>query len=643
MQAAAVVASAPHALLSGYLGYALSRGAKRAARRYLATMCMAFAVYSVTMGLSYASSRPIADALATLAGDCGLVAALSILGFARVTSARLSGGIAKDAAPLARRRVWAILSVGAAASVYDLWMNLKSEHTVVYALLVPVLLFGLILTTIRTLARPALGTEPRARRAARTYILLFAVPIPNVFVYSATRFGVPMQLYRIESSLSLLLFLYLLLVAYMDHGDEPISLQIRFIAGSLTIVLTVLAVVGEIVVATTNQVDGAIMLGAIAGAGVAVLILVPRFYRRNLVEPIDRLVAGMERLQHGERDLSLAIASNDELGYVTGSFNRLVRSLAETEGGLATKLAEVRALNEELRHQVAARSRELAQALARAQPASLAPGEIVDERYRVESVLGSGGMGTVYAVRRLHDGRRLALKVLQATTSESIGRFAREAQIAASLDHENLVSIVDVGIERGMVYMAMELVEGGSLEEHRERFGDIAWASRVLAQLARALAALHERGIVHRDLKPANVLLARDGERNIVKVTDFGIAVQNEDPLALTVGSGGNGRSRLTSTGVMVGTLLYMAPELADGARASFAADIFAFGLMAHEIFTGQSAFDAPPVLIARASLPSPRSLPSTIPSPLAAMLADCLCPDPARRPSAHTIASAWA
>jgi HAMP domain-containing protein len=409
-------------------------------------------------------------------------------------------------------------------------------------------------------------------------------------------------------------------------------------------VLAVVAVVGEVAEPTLERGSGARLLIVVVGACVAVLVLFPRFYRRNLVEPIDRLVAAMERLRRGERNVELAIRSNDELGYVGESLNRLSRALADAENDLAAKLAEVRALNEELRQQVAARSRELAEVLAHALPAALAVGDVVNQRYRVAGLLGRGGMGTVYAVERIHDGRRLALKVMQTTTRESIARFAREAQIAAALDHENLVAIVDVGTDRGLVYMTMELVAGGNLENWRDRFGDCVWAREVLRQLATALEVLHARGVVHRDLKPANVLMAGDGERILVKVTDFGIALQETDPFARTMVVRAAHWERLTATGAMLGTLPYMAPELADGAHyVSPAADIFSFGLIAHELLAGRPAFEVPPVLIARGGLPMPRALPSTIAATLAAVIASCLEMEPARRPAARVLAAAFA
>ena len=468
--------------------------------------------------------------------------------------------------------------------------------------------------------------------------------------------------YRLVRDISLLMTVYAMLSAYLNHAEEPMSLRVRFVAGTLTITLAVVCAVCEIelpsnpeevidaVTLSRASRDAWRLLAIAVGSYFVVLVVIPRLYRRSLVDPIDRLVAGMARLQNGERDVLLSIDYNDELGYVTASFNRLTRSLANAEQGLATRIeelrtknSEVRTLNQELRLQVAARTRELAQVLVRTLPDAhgLGVGDEVDGRYRVEELIGRGGMGTVYAVRRLHDGHRLALKVMRGTTRERIDRFAREARIAASLDHPNLVSIVDVGVADGIIYAVMELIEGGSLEDHRDRFGDVGWSLDVLVQLANALVALHERGIVHRDLKPANVLLACHAQRNVVKVTDFGVALEEADPLGSTAAPRSAALERLTRAGAMIGTLAYMAPEIAQGAQhASPAADVFAFGLIAYEMLNGESAFDAPPVLLARVLPPAPAFTP-VIGAVVAAALTKCLAKDPNLRPTACELADA--
>ncbi len=202
---------------------------------------------------------------------------------------------------------------------------------------------------------------------------------------------------------------------------------------------------------------------------------------------------------------------------------------------LQSKHAEVELLNDELRRQIAARSRELAEKLAQmpdeemAPPPALDAGTIVEGRYRVVQPLGSGGMGTVYEVERIADGKHFALKALAAGgDAQSRARFAREAEICAKLNHPNVVSIVDIDVAKsGFIFLVMELIAGGTtLHDVRRRHRDIPWTLGVLAQVAEGIDAIHAQGIIHRDLKPGNILLSRgsDGRRPYVKITDFGIS-----------------------------------------------------------------------------------------------------------------------
>ena len=199
--------------------------------------------------------------------------------------------------------------------------------------------------------------------------------------------------------------------------------------------------------------------------------------------------------------------------------------------------AELETLNEELRRQIAERSREIAELLGRTAYHGLedvAPGTIFDGRYRVVRALGAGGMGAVHEVERQSDGRRFALKVLAAGGSPSMAaRFAREAEIAAKLRHPHLVTIVDFGVSSSStMFLVMELVEGHSIEAERQRFGDASWALPLLAQIADGLEELHARSIVHRDLKPANVLLqVARRDTPLARIADFGLSRVDVDSM----------------------------------------------------------------------------------------------------------------
>jgi len=238
------------------------------------------------------------------------------------------------------------------------------------------------------------------------------------------------------------------------------------------------------------------------------------------------------------RDHLLALKRADELN----------ADLEERVKLLESKHREVEMLNDELRRQIAARSRELAEKLARmddsedgdAELQALEPGHVVEGRYKVVRPLGTGGMGAVYEVERIADGKHFALKALAGGgDAQARARFAREAQIVAKVKHPNVVNIVDVDVaESGFIFLVMELVTGGlTLHDVRRRSRDVPWTLRVIAQVAEGLDAIHEAGIVHRDLKPGNILLSRgeDGRKPNVKITDFGISTLQPDGTRLSV------------------------------------------------------------------------------------------------------------
>jgi serine/threonine protein kinase len=228
------------------------------------------------------------------------------------------------------------------------------------------------------------------------------------------------------------------------------------------------------------------------------------------------------------REHLVALKLADELNVELGERVKLFQA----------KHREVQLLNDELRRQIAARSRDLAEKLSRMEmegeelDAPLQPlekGTVVENRYRVIKELGSGGMGTVYEVERVTDAKHLALKALAGGgDAQARARFAREAQIVANVNHPNVVSIVDVDVAKsGFIFLVMELVPSGTtLHDVRRRHRDIPWTLGVLAQVAEGIDAIHEAGIIHRDLKPGNILLSRegDGRKPLVKITDFGIS-----------------------------------------------------------------------------------------------------------------------
>ena len=318
--------------------------------------------------------------------------------------------------------------------------------------------------------------------------------------------------------------------------------------------------------------------------------------------------------------------------------------------------AEVRKLNDELRHQVGNRSRELAETLAkvgsvRLPVLALQPGDLVGDRYEVLGFVGSGGMAWVYEVERKGDGKRLALKLLHGKSSgEALSRFAREARMASEVDHPGIVGVVDIDITReGVLYLVMEYVDGKSLESYLDGDPTISWSLQVLRQIAEGLEAVHAHGIVHRDLKPANVLVEDGADGPCAKIADFGVSTLLEEATRTSQPEADKepGEGRVTRAGTVMGTPVYMAPELAvRGQPVHPSIDMYAFGVMAHELLVGRPPF-RDPLYVRRVhgrSLPPPPSLVVARPRidrGVAAIVDRCLLLDLRARPSAKEAAEA--
>jgi hypothetical protein len=210
--------------------------------------------------------------------------------------------------------------------------------------------------------------------------------------------------------------------------------------------------------------------------------------------------------------------------------------------------------------------------------------------YEIEGLLGAGGMGEVYRAHDSRLGRNVAIKIVPAAVAQdadALARFEREARSVAMLSHPNILTLYDVGRTDGITYAVMELLEGETL---RARLASGALPPRkavaIAAQIARGLAAAHEKHIAHRDLKPENVFIGSDGS---VKILDFGLARQTADSTVAASDAATLGAA--TERGVVLGTVGYMAPEQVRGERSDHRADIFALGCILHEMLTGLRAF----------------------------------------------------
>jgi eukaryotic-like serine/threonine-protein kinase len=214
-------------------------------------------------------------------------------------------------------------------------------------------------------------------------------------------------------------------------------------------------------------------------------------------------------------------------------------------------------------------------------------GSVVAERYHILKKLGEGGMGTVYLAEHVKMGRKSALKVMNPgmnTDPDAIARFNREASNASRLSHPNICAIYDFGeTSDGLIYLAMEFIEGKSLSDLIEADGSLtpARAASIVHQTADALQIAHDAGIVHRDLKPDNIMVtkSRDGS-DLVKVVDFGIAKASSSDA-----------QKVTKTGLVVGTPEYMSPEQLAGDKLDGRSDIYSLGLVAFNCLTGKLPF----------------------------------------------------
>jgi eukaryotic-like serine/threonine-protein kinase len=225
-------------------------------------------------------------------------------------------------------------------------------------------------------------------------------------------------------------------------------------------------------------------------------------------------------------------------------------------------------------------------------------GRTISSRYRIEKVIGEGGMGVVYSAEHLHMRKRMAIKILHPEMSrlpEVVARFEREAMAAAHIDHPNVAAATDFGkLEDGSFFLVLEYIEGKSLRDliARGRL-PLARALHVMEQIAGALGRANTIGIVHRDLKPENVMLiTRDGDPDFVKVLDFGIAKVPVGELSAAEASRAPAQPVLTQLGMVYGTPEYMAPEQALGQPVDSRADLYALGVITYEMLTGLRPFD---------------------------------------------------
>src|SRR5262249_17432835 len=258
--------------------------------------------------------------------------------------------------------------------------------------------------------------------------------------------------------------------------------------------------------------------------------------------------------------------------------------------------------------------------------------------YRILKVIGAGGMGIVFQAEDPVLKRIVAVKVMQPHLAAKLSnreRFIREAQAAAAIEHDHIVTIYQVGDHENVPYLVMQFLHGETLARRLQREGKLPVVEviRIGRETADGLAAAHERGLIHRDIKPANLWL--EGKRSRVKILDFGLARPVQQA------------AELTHLGMIVGTPAFMAPEQARGQRVDYRSDLFSLGCVLYRMAAGTLPFKGSDALALLSALITdeprdPRELNPEMPGALADLVMQLLAKDPAARPpSASAVAEA--
>lgn len=210
------------------------------------------------------------------------------------------------------------------------------------------------------------------------------------------------------------------------------------------------------------------------------------------------------------------------------------------------------------------------------------PGDVIIDRYRIKEVLGEGGMAVVYLAFDLVSKREVAIKMIREETMKNpvnLSRFEREARAAASLNHQNVVRVINLGTYDGRPFMVNELIKGQTLKDVLKERGKFTFleACDIMYQLCSAVLHAHQHNVIHRDIKPENVFITQDGT---IKLGDFGIATFQDN------------NARVTKSEVVVGSVHYLAPELSQGGSANVQSDIYSLGITFFELITGKVPFD---------------------------------------------------
>lgn len=370
-----------------------------------------------------------------------------------------------------------------------------------------------------------------------------------------------------------------------------------------------------------------LFLGVGIALGVVLAYFVPAFLSTLLILPAIILTLMLAFTGGIERALPAIILLAVLSGFLFPSANYAQRS---------SKIAPRRSNKQKRKAQKESKT---VHGVAAAQNAVLGSSAVEVPGYQVLEKVGAGGMASVYKARRKSDGQIVALKIPMeqySADAKFIRRFHREAEVAQRLNHVNIVKTYEHGTEGVRHYMAMEFIDGRSLESYIEAADlNVDLSVSVMRLVVSALQHIHSAGIIHRDIKPANIMILRDSVENNqvatngIKLMDFGIA-------------GGRVLSRLTMTGARIGTPIYMSPEQARGLRIDPRSDIYSLGLVFYEMLTGQPAFKGGYEAIVHQQIfqnpTPPRQLNLSIPKRIDSLIMEMVAKDPEERPSLEEV-----
>jgi serine/threonine protein kinase len=413
----------------------------------------------------------------------------------------------------------------------------------------------------------------------------------------------------------------------------------------------------------TLRVQGSNNDGVWNEAGVALKIIITpppwRTWWAYLLYMFGLATAGYRtyryRLKVLERRFQIAQAV--EIGKKNQELENKNQELAEQKQALAEK-------NEELAHQkgmlvgkneeLAEKNAELVASHQRADRifsalAEALPGTVLDEKYRLEEKIGSGGFGAVYRATHLSMQRAIAVKIFKPAagndSADALSRFQQEAVSACRINHPNAVAVLDSGISsEGIAYLVMELLKGHTLtaELRHKKVLTINRVAQILLPICDVLSKAHSIGIVHRDIKPDNIFLHRGEAGEIVKVVDFGIAKLMEASASIDV-------KDLTATGGIIGTPTYMAPERLEARPYDGRSDVYSLGVLLYEMLCGQLPFRVGPsglvgiIRMHLAEKPQPlRQINPDISPAIEAVVLQALEKDPKKRPSAKELSASF-